>query len=802
MKALHAPLAFLGCLASATCFAFAQEHEWTNVDGKTIRAAFVTATAETVTIHLNEQDFVVPMGNLAPDSQILARELLAQNPAAVTLRVDGDASALPAIPIIPPPAPPTPPPDDDPDAPPPPIGSPASTLDFHTYRLSFMQSDRVMGLLKALGYSTVEYKSTSGEIKSDSIFTTVDAKDANYPLIIKVIDASKTSIFQPSSDGGRGSSGDLGGTYLHSHTTGAPEQRLFILYKKAYPEQLHSLLQLLRNEIDVPANQVVIEALVVEIDTDKVQELGLHYNLQRPDFNLNLATNALNQLQLKGRYAENATNWTDSTSAIDPSDYGDGTKASVRGPLGITASISAFVQDGHAEILSNPSVLVLDGRQAVIQVGSQVPTTNVLTTDVGAYTSIKYLQTGIVLNIRPRVSEDGSEVTMQVETIVSSASADSFSSNKVLQAPKIDNRQVQTFVRVADNTPFIIGGLVNRDEKKGSSGVPILSDIPLLGKLFKKRTSQSDKREVIIVLTPHVINTKEKSFSYVIPKDSKTFDSFDNLLFRNAYRIRDDDLFDLSFATGSNYYLRILENLRNLQATHPGLAKDEPVFRYLNDKVPGEEVIVRRMIWEIVHKSKYHEHIATEKILVFESNDQAQYGNKFKTLFLHNLLGGLKEKGENALVLDYADHKAKSQGPFEHPRALVQRTELKNSADFVERISLLNADDPARNTLLLSNNVVPPGVRGASSLEVLKGVLVLKRILALNSTMPVTIREFRLGRQIIFPTEQELKDKYHIVDYDAARFFYEIINYYPEFERHFNADSRAIIDRMKELSGQ
>ena len=48
--------------------------------------------------------------------------------------------------------------------------------------------------------------------------------------------------------------------------------------------------------------------------------------------------------------------------------------------------------------------------------------------------------------------------------------------------------------------------------------------------------------------------------------------------------------------------------------------------------------------------------------------------------------------------------------------------------------------------------------------------------------MPVTIREFRVGRQITFPTEQELQDKYHIVDYDTARFFYQIINYYPEFE--------------------
>ena len=54
-----------------------------------------------------------------------------------------------------------------------------------------------------------------------------------------------------------------------------------------------------------------------------------------------------------------------------------------------------------------------------------------------------------------------------------------------------------------------------------------------------------------------------------------------------------------------------------------------------------------------------------------------------------------------------------------------------------------------------------------------------------------------LGRQIIFPTEQELKDKYHVVDYDVAKFFYEVINYYPEFERAFNRDSANILFEMR-----
>ena len=776
---------------------FAEEHEWTNLEGRTIHAEFVSATNEDVTLLVGGRTAVVALSDLSPASIELAAALAASGePQSTELFVQQDPVAE-----VPPDPSPVGQVQPEPEAveqfaeegeaavaaysPPPAIGSAKSDLSFKTYRLSYMQSDRVLALLKALGYSTVEYTAEQGEVITDAIYSTFTG-EISYPMVIKLIDASKTSLFQPALDGGVGAEGSmgstLGGTYLHTQTTGAPEQRLFIVYEKAFPEQIHALIQLLQNEIDVPAMQVVIEALVVEIDTDKVEELGMNYNLQRNDYSLNLSPNSANQLQLGGRYEENELRW----------DYLDDEGYSIRDPIGLTANISAFVQDGHAEILSNPSVLVLDGRQARIQVGTQIPNQTTYTNQSYASTSVEYLQTGIVLNIRPRVSEDGSEVTMQVETIVSS-------SVSATSPPEIDNRQVQTFVRVADNTPFIVGGLINKDEKKSSTGVPILSDIPLLGNLFKKKKRQSDQREVIIVLTPHVIGTKEKSFSYVIPKDSKTFDSFDNMLFRNAYRIRDDDLFDLSFATQSKYYLRILESLKAFGEEHLELA-EEPIFGYLEDKVPGEEVIVRRMIWEIVHKSKYHDYISSDHILIFESNEEAEYGNKFKTLFLHNLMNGLNEKDRNSLILDYADHKTKTTGPFEHPRALVKHVGLKDPSDYVKQISLLNASDPDRNTILLSGSVSPPGVRGATALEVLKGVLVLKRILALNSSMPVTIKEFRVGRQIIFPTEQELRDKYHVVDYDAARFFYEIINYYPEFERAFNDDAKGILDRMEELN--
>ncbi|MDA9110554.1 hypothetical protein N9J62_01405 [bacterium] len=665
------------------------------------------------------------------------------------------------------------------------IGTANSPYGFHSYRLSYMQSDRTLALLKALGYATVEYSVGRGESINESIFTTYQQSN-KYPIVVKILDAAKTSIMQPSLDGGYNPSSAtdrLSGTYLHQTTTGAPEQRLFIIYEKNNQEQLNTLLNLLKNDIDVPAPQIVIEALVIEMDSDKAKDLGVKYNFfgKKDSYQADylLGDKKTYGLQAKFTSDENSLN-----------DY-YGARAN---PLGLSAELAASVTDGTSEILSNPTILVLDGRQAMIRIGTQIPNETIQTTSYGTQTSVKYIDTGIVLNIRPRISADGSEVTMQTETIVSSSRP---YLNDDTNPPEIESKTVQSFVRVADNTPFIIGGLIEKDKSDGYTGIPLLSDIPILGNLFKQSTRKNGAREVIIVITPHIINTKEKSFSYVIPKDSETFDSFDNLLFRNAYRIRDDDQFDLSFATQSEYFKNILTELRDYKSRHPEIPDDSPLFSYLDQKVPGEEVIVRRMIWEIVHKAKYHEYIADDHILLFEEHNEAEYGNKFKTHLLDLLMGRLVDKPENSLVLNFADHKARSKGPFEHPRANISLGQVNDPANYVEQMSKLNARDPNRHTLLLCPDIPPPGVRGANALEVLKGVLVLKRILALNSSMPVTINEFRVGRQIIFPTEQELRDKYHVVDYDAVRFFYDIINYYPEFEYAFNQDSQAILQEIR-----
>ncbi|MCH2665198.1 hypothetical protein MK139_12750 [bacterium] len=664
-------------------------------------------------------------------------------------------------------------------------------LDYQIYRLSYLQADRALALLKTIGYTTVEYSMSAGETANDRIYSTFMSGQWKLPVVIKLIDATKSSLMDPPPTGGfqqARQATDLGGTFLHQQTSGEPQQRLMIAYDRNDPEPMQDLLNLLRQKLDTAARQIVIEALVIEINTDKMRDIGVNFRAFDGNYGSEFVEDANTGVDKPFTFTFNRNKsqpWSD--------------------VLFFNAGLKALMETGDAEVLSSPSVLVLDGRQARIQVGQQVPVSRSVSTTSGFSSGVEYHQTGIVLNLRPRISEDGGEITMQVETIVSTVNEDLSiqtlgGGGNVLLAPRIDNRQVQTFVRVADNTPFIIGGLISTEEKERTVGIPILSQIPILGAPFRRKAVDNEKKEVIVVLTPHVVPVGEKSFSYVIPKDSDMFNAFGNTLFRNAYRIRDDDVFDLKFVYESDIYHSLLASVQDRADVTPGFRNQPPFNLLLEGRVPGEEILVRRMLWEIVIRLGFSANIDVDRIITFEDYPAAPDSSGFRTRFLNQLLEERGPEG-NTLVLSYdTSTKGTAEHPFVPPKATIGYQSITDGDQYV--CSLMAGNRPKQDgspdswTVLLSE-VNPSGVRGASGIEVLQGVLVLKRILALNTTLPLTIKEFRVGRQIIFQTEQDLRQRFHIIDRDAARFFYEVIQYYPEFEQSFNRETRLITQMLR-----
>ncbi len=238
----------------------------------------------------------------------------------------------------------------------------------------------------------------------------------------------------------------------------------------------------------------------------------------------------------------------------------------------IKSTIKAVINEGKAQVLSSPSVLVLDNRNAKIQVTQDVPIFNTILTYNTTSFNVKFETAGITLNIRPRISQDGESVSLQILAEVSEApKADYITINGADVAPVINRRIVETVARVNDNTPFIIGGLIRNEKDQTRNRVPILSAIPILGQLFQQRSDTAGRREVIIVLTPRVIKTGGSNRP-VLPKDSEKFDFLSNQLFRNSYRLKAEDIFDVGFLENNLTVLETMDEARAFVRRHPEYA--------------------------------------------------------------------------------------------------------------------------------------------------------------------------------------------------------------------------------------
>jgi general secretion pathway protein D len=172
-----------------------------------------------------------------------------------------------------------------------------------------------------------------------------------------------------------------------------------------------------------------------------------------------------------------------------------------------TATLRAIAQAGKAQLLSRPSVLARNNQPATIQIGQNVPLiTNVRYDTFGnAINSISYQPVGIILKVTPFITSEG---LVQMIVQPSTSSIDPSTSVAVsagVAAPVIDIRSADTVVITPDGQTVVIGGLMRNDSGEVITKIPWLGDIPLLGSLFRHKTTSSQKTELLIFLTPHVI---------------------------------------------------------------------------------------------------------------------------------------------------------------------------------------------------------------------------------------------------------------------------------------------------------
>ena len=647
-------------------------------------------------------------------------------------------------------------------------------LNFEVLKLSYIQTDRALAILKTLGYSVVEFKAAKGEIRGEFNFTPqFSNKNTNLnapgalPIIIKLPDTETISLVEKSTSKASSKKSalgvDLGGVTLDNTTSGEPMQRLLVGYKPTDYNSVARLIDLVKNKIDVPANQIVIEALIIELNTENLNELGVDFSNAGPGY-----------------------------SAVFPPPEGGSispfTVVLDRTLLGSTsnfrANIEALISSKDAKILSKPSVLVLDGRQARIQIGQQIPIVKTTDTQISQTRSVDYIPVGIVLNLRPRISADGSRVTIQIETIISETEEriGAAGSGAVETAPIINNRKVQSFVRVANNTPFIIGGLISEKKTLNEGGVPILRSIPWLGRLFQISTQQRVQKEVIVVITPHIITETEDNFSRVIPQDSDLFNAFGNKSFPNSYRVTNDDVFDLNFIYDSPVFKDIIAEVKKRSEKDKTLLVREPYKSILESKIPGEDILIRKMLTEIIEKLEYSKHIDPMNVIYFLDSSSDPAGFKVAPLATHIL----ETPEGHALQLSYTIKEATVERPFVRPTAEAKYITIpSDSYKNVLRGLNKRGADPTEDifTILISSS--------KDEIELYE-VLVMKRVLEMNPDLELTFKYFQPGIEILFPSPNVLLNNTHVVDRDAAKFYYEVNDYYGSFEEEFNRQTAEL----------
>lgn len=273
-------------------------------------------------------------------------------------------------------------------------------------------------------------------------------------------------------------------------------------------EQIKNFLQ----EQDKPQKQVSLEAKVTAIQKDAAKDLGVSWEWsklpQSPEHEITYDTvkhTVINEDGSKEEITdylpvdEVTRKWNDDENIPGVIRFGKGVDGYPY-EFYYAAKIDALISDGKANILARPNITTIQGKEAVINIGSEVPVPTISTTNSTTTTSIKYREAGIILKCTPRVNEDGI-ITVKVHTEVSSPMY-----VEDMKAYRFQKRSADTIVRLKDGQTMVIGGLIGSDEAKQMSKIPFLGDIPILGNLFKHIQKSKSDTEVMIFLTAHEVN--------------------------------------------------------------------------------------------------------------------------------------------------------------------------------------------------------------------------------------------------------------------------------------------------------
>ena len=246
---------------------------------------------------------------------------------------------------------------------------------------------------------------------------------------------------------------------------------------------------------------MLIEAVIISVDLERARELGVNFALvdnlgtalgtigSGTSLNNNVGFNPTQLLTTAGKIAGATTDPTGFASATNGAKFGFVAN-------NVTGFIQALETIGSTKILASPRILVLNKQRAEIQLGSRLGFQTFSQNFTSTIQQVQFLNTGTLLRIRPFISEDGM-IRMEIHPERSSGTV----TNNI---PNQQTAELTTNVMVPDGATLVIGGLMEDEDDYSIQGLPGLSRMPALGYLFGFRQKNEGRRELVVLLTPHI----------------------------------------------------------------------------------------------------------------------------------------------------------------------------------------------------------------------------------------------------------------------------------------------------------
>lgn len=274
------------------------------------------------------------------------------------------------------------------------------------------------------------------------------------------------------------------------------DERSNQLIISAYPERMKEVLAIIKS-LDTPDRAVLLEVRILQLTLKPSFDYGIDW---QKTFTGEGTPSNLQALDFHGSFPIDAT----TTTALNT--FGKFAVGSATAD-DYTVQINLLREVSDTKILANPRIMVLDNQEAKINIGDRVPYVITTTTGTGNNVSvseeIKFIDIGLILNVSPKINDDGF-ITMKIEPEISSRIG-TLTTPTNNQIPIVNTTKLNSSIVVQDGKTVILGGLRRDDLTRQNRGVPGLMDIPVVGSLFQNRNETYTKTEIVLFITPKII---------------------------------------------------------------------------------------------------------------------------------------------------------------------------------------------------------------------------------------------------------------------------------------------------------